>query len=204
MVDRYHSWQESRVAEQMGALAQQHLGMPDWKAHLPFKYFLQALEHVSGQTFLDMGCGVGHYSEILERIYSGFCYTGIDFSEAMIEEGRRRWPGRTFQVGDALSFDYSPYDVVMVSSVIEIMEDWLDAVEALGRTVRGQLLLHRIRICEGPTRRADSFGYPAQPTYTWTHNEGELLDTFSALGFDVVWNVRWDELGMATYVLEKA
>lgn len=204
MVDPYGSWQDAAVAKAMGALALKDLAKPDWETHPPFKYFLRAMEQLDGTTFLDAGCGVGHYSEVLVRHHPRVQYRGFDFSTYMVDEAERLWPGREFFVADMVDYDYSGYDVVLASSLIEVMDDWTKGSEALCKTLTGKLVLHRVRVHSGPTVRNDTTGYPGQPTYTHVHNERELLDFYAARGLDVVWREYWREHPQATYIFERA
>ncbi len=50
------------------------------------------------EKVLDLGCGNGRFSQYLEHVD----YTGIDFSEKMIEEAKKRFPDKRFLVGSAL------------------------------------------------------------------------------------------------------
>lgn len=70
-----------------------------------------------GQLVLDVGCGSGGaLPAVLERISPGGQAVGVDLSETMIAEARRRWgsPGRPlrFEIADAraLPFDTGSFD----------------------------------------------------------------------------------------------
>ena len=90
----------------MDSLAEQQLANPEDVA--PYRTFLEAIERLVREErlpeparLLDFGCGVGHYSELLERYFPGrFAYTGCDFSEPMLAAARARWPEREFVVND--------------------------------------------------------------------------------------------------------
>lgn len=204
MVDRYYSWHDLETAVSMRDLALRDLARQDWKTHPPFKHFLQAMGHVTGRKLLDMGCGVGHYSEIMSRAFSKWQYSGVDFSPVMIEEAKRLWPGRDFRVGDVGAFDCSQYDVILLSSLIEVMDDWLTGVEGVCATASAQVLLHRVRIHNAATERQDTIGYGSQLTYTWVHDEQELWDAFGVRGFDLIWFEHWQEYPQATYIFERS
>ena len=52
-------------------------------------------------TFLDIGCGMGAYGELLERLAPGrFEYTGADYAEAVVARAQERWPSRRFVCRD--------------------------------------------------------------------------------------------------------
>lgn len=57
-----------------------------------------------GGRVLDVGCGAG---EPIARwfIAEGFAVTGVDFSHAMLEIVRARWPGGDWRAADMRSFD---------------------------------------------------------------------------------------------------
>jgi ubiquinone/menaquinone biosynthesis C-methylase UbiE len=69
---------------------------------------------VDGDTrVLDLACGSGlHARAALQR---GAMTTGIDLSEAMVEQARREAPAATFHLGDAesLPFDDASFDAVV-------------------------------------------------------------------------------------------
>ena len=67
---------------------------------LPFETWLldRVLAHAAGRPVVDVGSGPGHVTTYLAG--GGADATGIDLSPAMVTEARRRFPGRTFEVGD--------------------------------------------------------------------------------------------------------
>jgi SAM-dependent methyltransferase len=73
-------------------------------------------------TLLDLGCGPGlllNYLAATNRV-DAVEYRGIDISPAMIELGRTRWPGKSFQVRDILVDPLPPdsVDVVIMNGVL--------------------------------------------------------------------------------------
>lgn len=67
---------------------------------LPFETWLldRVLAHAGGQPVVEVGSGPGHVTAYLAD--RGADATGIDLSSAMVAEARRRFPGRSFEVGD--------------------------------------------------------------------------------------------------------
>jgi uncharacterized protein len=67
---------------------------------LPFERWLldRVVEHAAGGPVVDVGSGPGHVTAYLAD--AGADASGIDLSPAMVEEARRRFPGRSFEVSD--------------------------------------------------------------------------------------------------------
>jgi uncharacterized protein YceH (UPF0502 family) len=67
---------------------------------LPFETWLldRVIAHAVGQPVVEVGSGPGHVTAYLAD--GGADATGIDLSPAMVIEARRRFPGRSFEVGD--------------------------------------------------------------------------------------------------------
>src|SRR5207248_1547562 len=95
---------------------------------------------------LDLGCGTGHYSELLERSFPGrFTYVGWDYAPAMVETARKRWPGREFAVNDVFApdLDLEPFEVICASSLVDVVADWRRALAILLAAPAPYVLLHR-------------------------------------------------------------
>jgi uncharacterized protein len=67
---------------------------------LPFETWLldRVLTHAAGHPVVEVGSGPGHVTAYLAD--GGADATGIDLSPAMVIEARRRFPDRSFEVGD--------------------------------------------------------------------------------------------------------
>ena len=180
--DHAESWKAERVAEQMLDLVRSELREPE--AAPPFRAFFAAVDYALRELplpdparLLDFGCGVGHYSELLERRYPGrFDYTGCDYSEAMIEAARKEWSGRRFVVDDvfASTLDLGEYDVIVAGALVDITQDYERALDVLLGSAAPWVLLHRQQVSDDPSRVAVVPGYTGQRTYRSYLNLGDL------------------------------
>ncbi len=176
------SWKADGVARQMLALARAELAAPE--AVPPYRAFLEAIDWALAELalsdparLLDFGCGVGHYSELLERRHPGrFDYTGCDYSEAMIEAARAEWSGRRFVVDDLLAstLDLGEFDLVVASALVDITEDYERALDVLLGSAAPYVLLHRQQVTDGASRVEVVPGYSGQTTYRSYLNRGDL------------------------------
>lgn len=180
--DHRASWKAREVAEQMLALAREQLREPD--AVPPYRAFLEAIDWSLSELalpqpahFLDFGCGVGHYGELLERRFPGrFRYTGCDYSEAMVETARAEWPGREFVVNDLFSntLDLGAFDVVCASALVDVIDEYDRALDVLLGSKARFVLLHRQQLTEGSSRAEVAPGYEGQTTYRSYVNREDL------------------------------
>ena len=72
----------------------------DELGELPFETWLldRVVAHAAGQPVVEVGSGPGHVTAYLAD--RGAEAMGVDLSPAMVSEARRRFPGRSFEVGD--------------------------------------------------------------------------------------------------------
>ncbi|MEA2092915.1 MAG: class I SAM-dependent methyltransferase [Patescibacteria group bacterium] len=71
------------------------------------------------EKILDLGCGNGRFSKYLQETD----YTGVDFSEKMIEEAKKRFPDKKFIVANVLNLPFEDnyfdkiYSVAMIHQI---------------------------------------------------------------------------------------
>jgi SAM-dependent methyltransferase len=92
-----------------------------------------------GGRLLDAGCGPGVMTDVI--LARGFAYDGIDLSEPMIMEARRRFredPRARFRVADLhdLPFEDDSFDVVLSLGVLEYVSDLDQAMGEIARVLR--------------------------------------------------------------------
>lgn len=104
---------------------------------------LRGLPLKEGIRVLDVGCGSGWFAK--ECAETGATVWASDLSRQGVRGARERYPGAgLFQVGDVyhLAFAESCFDIVILSEVLEHLEDLDRAVAEVVRVLRpgGQLL----------------------------------------------------------------
>ncbi|MFC4025368.1 class I SAM-dependent methyltransferase [Oceanobacillus longus] len=118
-------------------------------------------EHLEqGSKILDIGCGDGYGS--FKLCSAGYCVTGVDLSNEMIQlaQSRMRGENMSFKQGDVneLPFEDNYFDAIIAINVLEWVEDPLHALKELQRVVKNNGL-----ICTGilgPTAGPRANSYP--------------------------------------------
>jgi len=123
--------------------------------------FLDWLAPLPGQSWVDVGCGNGAFTELLLRRCAPSLVQGIDPSEAQIAYARLRagTRGATFQTGDAMALPFADkiFDAAVMALVIFFVPDPAQGVAEMARVVRrgGQVSAYAWDILGG--------GFPAEP-----------------------------------------
>jgi SAM-dependent methyltransferase len=174
------SWNSSDVAAQMLELTNAQLEHPDSVA--PYRSFRLLLDVILGQeglpspaTFLDIGCGVGAYGELLDRWAPGrFDYVGADFAKEVVAAAQSRWPSRRFvrrDVHEEHALD--GFDIVFASALLDVLPDYETVLDLLCAADARWVVLHRQRI--GRRQRVEIVpGYRGQLTYRSTVTSSQL------------------------------
>jgi SAM-dependent methyltransferase len=75
---------------------------------------------LSGCRVLDVGCGLGHFADWLDRSGIVLDYTGLDLTPELVAHAARRHPTRTFVAGSVLDpavLREARFDVVVASGI---------------------------------------------------------------------------------------
>jgi ubiquinone/menaquinone biosynthesis C-methylase UbiE len=94
----------------------------------------------NGRTFLDIGCGTGHFSRVMRA--HGYTVFGSDVSAAMLREARSNNGGRYFR-SDAHRLPHRDrsFDAVGTFTVLEFVENPREVVAEMIRVSRQTVLI---------------------------------------------------------------
>lgn len=107
-------------------------------------YTIDLLGDLDGATVLDLGCGTGrNFSLLVERVGERGNIIGVDYSEGMLEQARRRiqakgWRNIELVRGDAARLDgiSGPVDAVIAIWVLGIVYDLEAALDRAVNLIR--------------------------------------------------------------------
>jgi len=100
------------------------------------------LEDGNLTTAVDVGCGVGYFSDLLRAL--GLNVTGIDGRPGNIEEAQRRYPEIDFQVLDVeepATAALGPFDLVLCLGLLYHLENPFRAIRNLSSMTGGHIII---------------------------------------------------------------
>ena len=148
-----------------------------------------------GGTILDLGCGTGHVT--VELAFRGFRTIGVDPSVRMLEIARKRYPSRTWILGDA----HFPADAAQVRaagpiagivarfSLIHVPPAEIPGVLAswASNTEPGCQVLVVFQCLLDSEGEAEEFDHVVAPAWRW--NPSALAKALDEAGFAETWRV---------------
>lgn len=139
-------------------------------------------------SLLEVGCGSGYYCEALPHLLGApIRYTGLDYSAAMIDVARERYPQTPFVVGDAanLPFEDESFEIVMNGVSLMHILAYERAIAESARVASKWCIFHTVPVLE---HRATTYlmkNAYGLPTIEIIFNERELLDLFNTHRLEV-------------------
>lgn len=190
------SWQSREVAEGQLKLVLDELSRFPARVgpHLAILQIMRSIKP-EGMTLLDVGCGVGAYSQVLKPFKVE--YTGTDFSAHMIDLARQTFGGRFF-VTEFSANHFGDYDIVLAGAVMEYAGRW-SALNCLLDNFKRYAILHRMRFGkESKAFQEKTYAGHSEEFYLW--NEAQFIETCKAKA-KIVKSIRWD--GQDTVLVER-
>ena len=155
-----------------------------------------------GSRVLDVGCGVGAVARSIAERVPGSDVTGVDFDAAMVARaGSESLPDNLrFVHGDVIrDLPDEHWDVVVLSNVLEHVEDRVDLLRRLVECHTPARLLIRVPLFERhwhlPLRRELGVNYFSDPTHEIEHTLEEFDAEIARAGLVTVERLtRWGEI----------
>jgi malonyl-CoA O-methyltransferase len=104
------------------------------------------IEEVEGEpsSILELGCGTGYLTALLERRFPQARLVAVDFAPAMIERARERVPGARFVSRDIEELEPEPssYDLIASSATVQWLAEPEATMSRLALSLTGSGQLH--------------------------------------------------------------
>jgi SAM-dependent methyltransferase len=162
-------------------------------------FFVQRI--AAGDYVLDIGCGNGALAyDVAER--AGAFVLGIDISASSIALAQDRYAHSQveYRVGDAQqAFPEGPFDVVILSNVLEHLCGRLEFLRRLRESARPSRILVRVPLFERdwrvPLRKELGCEWRLDPTHETEYTLESFREEIEAVGLTIKdQQVRWGEI----------
>lgn len=101
------------------------------------KDVLQLLQPASGERILDLGCGTGDLTYLIQQ--SGAHVTGLDLSAEMIEQAKAKYPALNLIVGNGEHFQLGEqFDAVFSNAALHWMKQPIPVIDTVWRHLKSQ------------------------------------------------------------------
>jgi hypothetical protein len=150
-----------------------------------FKSLEKCIKNCQGKTMIDIGCG-------LAEPYNAFGhleYTGVDLPHMIQDVAIKNNPAANYISVDADETDFEfikDYDIVLMNSFLSEMPSWYLTLNKILFHARGDVIIHRQEIGDGPSHLEEYRTYASLVTYKSVINEEELNNIFLLNDFAVV------------------
>ena len=145
------------------------------------------VKHVKKGRVLDLGCGAGAHSKLL--LEAGLEVVGIDFSEKMIREAKKKVPEGKFYVMDITGLDFPDayFDSVFArASLLHVSKKQINKVlDKLHNILKKNGLLY-VAMKEGKGEREVFSDYFKLNRFFAFYTEPELVKLLGKCGFKVI------------------
>jgi len=186
-----NAWKDPSIASSQRKLVDSELArMLKGDVVPPYRALADAVRRTGCEAgrMIEVGCASGYYREVLRHLLGReIRYVGIDYSMALLAQGRRHYPGTPFIAGNAteLPLRDGACDVLISGCVILHVAEFGKAIAEAARAARGWVIFHRTPVKDGPTiyYTKDAYGVRCMEI---VFGEEELLAAFDGAGLTVV------------------
>jgi SAM-dependent methyltransferase len=185
-----NNWKNKTVFKKQLELNLKELQEPYPNHWVDFLSFLDEIsKDVPIKYILDIGCGCGVFSELLQRYAPSIQYTGIDYSREAIEIAAAQWRQANFVEMDyklLVPESVSMYDIVNVYSLTNVLQDGDAAIDFLLSLNPKNMILGKILLTTNSSYFDTYMAYDEIMTYRFFHNYENLVKKFQDHGYSFI------------------
>lgn len=186
-MEHIDSWKSKSVFEKQLDLNKKELDgnyPPHWYS------FIRLLGNINKKiNLIDIGCGVGSYSELCSRHLKNVSYTGIDYSEEAINIARSNWNNSSvFLTKDLYQIDQdfiSNFDIIHLGALLDVLPNADEVLDFILKFSVKYILISRVEVAE----KTECYTYTAYDeiiTYKYIHSKETLLKTIEENNYKII------------------
>jgi ubiquinone/menaquinone biosynthesis C-methylase UbiE len=164
----------------------------------PFSVLSELLQPLlrNGDTLLETVCASGYYYEILTYLLSkNIRYTGVDYSESLINMAKEYYPEATFLVADGAQIPLldNSFRFVVSSGILIHVPNYPEHIKESVRLSGEYVIFHRTTTCrKRPTSFLKKLAYGVE-TVEVLFNEDSIESEFLSAGLEILEKVVYYE-----------
>jgi len=170
--------------------------------HYEIKTFLDN-EKLEGKRVLEIGCGNGYGSYLINKYFQPNEIIGIDLDPKFISLAKKNYPQFNFQVGDAakLNFPNNHFDAIFDFDAMCHIPNWQDALKEIYRVLKnkGRVFIEDFSVESYDTLAGRLTRLFTVHPYDQMFHRSEFFNFFDKLGFKVIKKEIRNPLGLMEY-----
>lgn len=150
-------------------------------------FFIEFIKKHNFKSVLDIGCGIGAYAKLIKDNDLNIDYKGIDYSKNAIEIAKKQWNFGEFECQDFQDLaeeQLCQFDLVHMGALLDVLPDGNEALRLILSKNPKNVLISRIEITKNPSHYSIYNAYDTITTYSFKHNQKELILMFEELEYD--------------------
>lgn len=150
-------------------------------------FFIEFIKKHDFKSIIDIGCGVGAYAKLIKDNDLNVNYKGIDYSKKAIEIAKKQWNFGDFECldfHDLSEEEVYKFDLVHMGALLDVLPDGNEALRFILSKKPKNVLISRIEITKNPSHYNVYNAYNTITTYSFKHNQKELVLMFEEFGYD--------------------
>lgn len=167
------------------------------------KEFLDVPNYVKDGRVVEIGCGSGYGSKLIDHYFHPREIYGIDIDEKMIEIAKKNQSSHiTFAVGDvtSLPFEDGSIDGVFDFAILHHVPNWQKAINEIYRILkkRGQIFIEDASLETFSTPLGKLMKIFTDHPYESMYQLDELFSYFEKIGFQIIKKRVYKPLGLTS------
>lgn len=172
------SWKNEKVAKKQLDLNLKEISS---KNQYPRHWisFIELTKRINPSNILDVGCGCGTFFELCKINFPLMDYTGVDYSESMIDIAKKTWNHENFFVKNYadLTKEYCEnFDLVHLGAMLDVLPNGDEALDFILSLKPKNVILGRVKLTDKPSYSEVYTAYDEIQTYAYHHNINSFLN----------------------------
>jgi len=173
------------------------------QSQIEIKGFLNVPNLVEGGKVLEIGCGSGYGTKLINKYFKPEEIYGIDLDEKMIKlANKNKSPNASFKVGEATKLDFkdNSLDGIFVFVVLHHIPNWKEALDEFYRVLKkgGQIFIEDTSLETFSTPFGRLIKIFTDHPYGSMYKLHDFFEYFDKLGFKTIKKKIYKPLGLTS------